>query len=331
MRVPPIAAIAVLCSACASGGGANPVSGWPHAVETRPLGAGTGERDAAAHEIVLASTALVADALDGPASSGGDDSGEPGSTGGQPSEDEATRLAKQVQNPVASLIAVPFESNWKTNAGAFDRTQYTLTIKPVYPQTLDEEWNWIHRALIPVMDQPRLFEGGYDRFGLGDVTYQGFLSPAKPGKLIWGAGPVVTFPTATDDVLGSGKWLAGPALLGLSSNGPWVYGALVTNQWQIASHDTGRPRVGIGSIQPFVNYNMKDGWYFKASPTLTANWKADDGGDVWTVPVGMGIGKIHRIGGQAMNFSIDVYHNVHAPDEGADWSVFFTVNFLFPK
>ena len=50
-------------------------------------------------------------------------------------------------------------------------------------------------------------------FGLGDIVYQGFFTPAKSGKVTWGVGPVLTFPTATDIRLGAGKWSAGPAAI----------------------------------------------------------------------------------------------------------------------
>src|SRR5262249_40392122 len=42
--------------------------------------------------------------------------------------------------------------------------------------------------------------------GLGDLNPSFFLSPAHPGKLIWGVGPTFLLPTATDPTLGQGKW-----------------------------------------------------------------------------------------------------------------------------
>ena len=40
---------------------------------------------------------------------------------------------------------------------------------------------------------------------MGDWNYSMFVSPAKPGSVIWGIGPSITFPTATDGQLGSRK------------------------------------------------------------------------------------------------------------------------------
>lgn len=47
--------------------------------------------------------------------------------------------------------------------------------------------------------------------GLGDFTYQLFISPANPGNIIWDVGPALTFPTATDPLLGNEIFAAGPA------------------------------------------------------------------------------------------------------------------------
>ena len=83
-------------------------------------------------------------------------------------------------------------------------------------------------------------------------------------------------------------------------------------------------------IQPFVNYNMADGWYLVSSPILTADWKADSS-DQWTIPVGGGVGKIIRIGKLPLNVSTHIYYNVESPENGSDWSARFQVQFLFPK
>ena len=44
----------------------------------------------------------------------------------------------------------------------------------------------------------------------------------------------MTFPTATESLLGNGKWEAGPSLVVLTTPGHWVIGALAKNQWSFA-------------------------------------------------------------------------------------------------
>ena len=79
-----------------------------------------------------------------------------------------------------------------------------------------------------------LFPGVESATGLGDINQTNYFSPSKPGGLIWGIGPTFTLPTASDRLLGRGKWSMVPAAVALSIQGPWVFGALTSNQWSFA-------------------------------------------------------------------------------------------------
>jgi hypothetical protein len=252
-----------------------------------------------------------------PAESGG---------GGQESQEE---LAKAAQNPVAKLISVPFQNNFNFGVGPNDVCQYILNIQPVIPISLSEDWNLITRTIMPVINQPSPAPGIPNASGLGDINPTFFLSPAKSGKLIWGVGPTFTFPTATDSLLGNGKWCAGPAVVALVMHKQWVIGALANQQWSFAGW--GSKDVSAMLIQPFINYNLPHGWYLVTAPIITANWKADSD-NRWTVPIGGGVGKIQRFGKLPLNIQLGAYWNAETPKEmGADWQLRFQVQFLFPK
>ena len=240
-------------------------------------------------------------------------------------EKGATELAKKLQNPVADLISVPFQNNFNFGYGSGDKMQYVLNIQPVIPQHVTGEWNWIHRTIIPFIDQP----APVNEFGLGDIQYQGFLSPAKPDKLIWGVGPVFQFPSATDDQLGTDKWSAGVGAVALRMDGPWVYGALVNNIWSFGGDDS-RSDVNQMLLQPFVNYNFGHGLAIGTSPIITANWEAPSG-QKWTVPLGAQISQIIPIDKIPVNFLLGAYYNIEKPDSGPDWSIRFQIVLLFPK
>ena len=122
-----------------------------------------------------------------------------------------TELAKKTRNPVADLISVPLQNNFNFSAGSKDRTVYVLNVQPVIPINLTEDWNLITRIISPIINQPSLFPETDSAFGLGDLNPTFFLSPAKPGALIWGVGPTFTLPTATDSLLGTSQWSMGPA------------------------------------------------------------------------------------------------------------------------
>ena len=243
--------------------------------------------------------------------------------------DETTELAQAAQNPVANMISLPLQNNTNFGIGPGDDTQNILNIQPVVPIGLGDDWNLITRTIAPVIYQPEIVDGTGSEFGLGDINATLFFSPAKPGKLIWGVGPVFSFPTATDDVLGTDKWSAGPSAIALTIQGPWVIGGLVSNLWSFAG-DGDRADVNQLLFQYFINYNMADGWYLSSAPIITANWEADSGNQ-WTVPFGGGFGKIFKIGKQPMNAQVQAFYNVEAPDNGPDWSLRLQLQFLFPK
>jgi len=255
-------------------------------------------------------------------------------------EDKETELVKQTQNPVADLISVPFQNNFNFEAGPKHNHQiYNLNFQPVIPIHIAENWNLIARIIQPVINIPSLAPGG-NATGLGDMNPTFFLSPAKPGGLIWGAGPTFTLPTATDKLLGNGKFSLGPAAVALTMQGHWVVGALINNQWSVAGWTSGH--VNQMLIQPFVNYNLPDHWYLVSAPILTANWAAAKAGDVWTAPLGGGVGKLFRLGEilplqgheiakLPINTQIQAFGNIARPEDGAKWQLRFQIQFLFPK
>ncbi len=240
-----------------------------------------------------------------------------------------SELAQKAQNPVADLISLPFQNNMNFNVGPQDETQNILNIQPVAPFSLTEKWNLITRTIVPIIWQPEFVPGRGRTTGLGDISFTGFFSPADAGRLIWGAGPILQFPSATDDALGSGKWAGGPSAVFLMMNPPWVNGVLINNVWSFAGSDT-RGDVNQMLIQPFANYNLPRGWYLVTAPIITANWEAA-GGNRWTIPIGMGAGKVLRLGRLPLNCSAQGYYNLDKPVTGGDWTLRLQIQVLLPK
>lgn len=255
-------------------------------------------------------------------------------------------LAKQSQNPVGDVVSLPFENNLMFGIGPSDSSAYVLNLKPVYPVRVGS-LNLINRLILPVIyaegqdvtlgaEQAQLLGfGGEIRlangsaFGLGDATYQAFFSPAEPGKVIWGVGPALVLPTATDNRFASDKWSAGLSAVVLAMPGRWVVGTLVQNVWSVAG-DGDADDVNQFMLQPFANYNLDRGWYLNTSPVITANWEADSN-ERWTVPLGLGIGRLVQHGRQPIDYRLAAYSNIEGPSFGSDWSLQFTVKLLFPK
>jgi hypothetical protein len=241
-------------------------------------------------------------------------------------------LAKATQNPVASLISVPLANVTDFNIGSFSRDRNTvLQFQPVVPISLGENWNLITRTIGALSFQPDITQNHGGTFGFGDINPSFFLSPAQPGKLIWGVGPTFLIPTASDDVLGTGKFSIGPAIVALVQPGKWTLGVLVNNLWSVAGSGS-RPDVNSMTLQYFINYNLKKGYYMTFQPIITANWNAPSR-NVWLVPVGGGVGRIMRLGFQPVNISVQAYGNAKRPDNfpSPTWQLKFQVAFLYPK
>jgi hypothetical protein len=238
-------------------------------------------------------------------------------------------LRKATQNPVADLISVPFQNNTSFGIGPYSRIQDVLEIEPVIPTHLTKNWMLINRLIEPLVWQPYPNSPTGGEYGFGDFNPEFFISPRKPKKIIWGVGPAIVAPTATNAVLGQGKLSVGPGFVALAQPHHWTLGVLTNNVWSVAGTGS-RPSVNQFLLQYFINYNMKKGWYTDIAPIITANWKASSG-NVWTVPVGGGLGRIMKIGYQPINMVVEFYGNVVHPSGASPWGMRVQISLLFPK
>ena len=247
------------------------------------------------------------------------------SGGGGKADDEA-ELAKKLQNPVASLISVPLQSNWDFGIGAANAMRYLVNVQPVIPFSLNAEWNLITRTIIPVIHAESPVEGGSDAGGLGDITQSFFFSPKEPvGGWILAVGPVALWPAATDSALGAGKWGAGPTVLALRQEHGWTYGLLANHIWSYAGW--GDQQVNASFLQPFVSFTTKKQTTLGINTESTYDW----GQSQWTVPINVFVKQLLKIGGKPVQFEVGYRYYAEKPDGGPDWGLRFTVTFLFPK
>jgi len=149
--------------------------------------------------------------------------------------------------------------------------------------------------------------------GLGDTLVNLFVSPIKPGALVWGAGPSILLPTRTDSTLGSNRVALGPALLLFYPSEPWNAGVVLQNGCSLGG--SGINRVNALGAQYLFNYNLPDAWYINSNATITSDWTIRSG-KRWTVPIGGGVGKIFNIGQQPVILSLQAFDNVVTPHGG---------------
>jgi hypothetical protein len=239
---------------------------------------------------------------------------------------DAVALAKATQNPVADLVSLPFQFNFNNGGGLGDETMFNLNFQPVIPIHLGSRVNLIARSIVPILSVPNP-NGGRDR-GMGDIQEQLFLAPSAAGKVVWGLGPMLSFPTATVPSATTGSWGLGPSGVFVINAGPFVLGGLVSQVWNIKDN-AGPPRTNIFSAQPFVNYNFGAGWALGLAPIITASWDADRS-NTWTLPLGGSVSKTLVFDKQPMTLSFQYYRNVIRPDGAPANQIRVVLNFLFP-
>lgn len=272
-------------------------------------------------------------------------------------------LVKQLANPVASLISVPFQNNFDFRIGPLSEGwKYTLNFQPVIPVKLNQDWNLIIRTIVPYVHQEDVFKGstpsfeqitdgipidlppaltkrlrgafdkatagapGHVQDGLGDILQSFFFSPSAPvGGWVLGFGPALLYPSATDDLLGSEKWAAGPTGLALRQSGGWTYGILANHLWSFAGNED-RRSVCATYLQPFLSYATKTKTTFGVAAESTYDWNESQ----WTVPLTASVSQLVKIGKLPVQFSVGGKYYVEGPSGAPEWGLRFTITPLFP-
>ncbi len=239
---------------------------------------------------------------------------------------EEAELAKKLVNPVSDLISVPLQNNWDFGIGPENAMRYTLNIQPVTPFSLSSDWNLIVRTIIPIIHAEAPVKGLDNKTGLGDILQSFFFSPKKPtgGGWLWGAGPVILYPSGTDG-LSAHKWAAGPSAVMLKQESGWTYGILANHIWSF--NGGGEQDISATFLQPFLAFTTKTATTLSVNTESSYDWE----GEQWTVPINLSISQLMKIG--ILPISLQVGGRVYAerPDGGPDWGLRFTVTFLLPK
>ena len=243
----------------------------------------------------------------------------------------ASELNRQLTNPVSTTWYLSNQfNNFELNNGHWNNN---WNFQPVLPVSLTKDWNLMTRPVMPFYNivPHETARGEFERAaGLGDLILLENLSPAHSGPWLLGAGPTFIFPTATSDFTGQGKWQAGPSgVLGyLTKN--FILG-IFPQQWWSLGGEHGRPNTNQLNLQPFAGVFVGDGWNIGYSGNILANWRAPSE-DIWTVPIGLGVGKVVKLGRLPVKIQLSVqYMAVHPQVSGQEWNVQLLIAPVIPK
>src|SRR5262250_1739691 len=250
------------------------------------------------------------------------------SSDGEPS---ASELNRKLTNPVSSIWSIQSQfNNFELNNGHWNNN---WLFQPVLPVSLTKDWNLITRPVMPfyniVPHETSPNEFNRDA-GLGDLALLELFSPANSGNWVLGAGPTAIFPTATSHFTGQGKWQLGPAFVAGYLTKEYFIGVF-PQQWFSFAGEHGRPDTNQMNLQPIASIFFGEGWDLGYSGNILINWTAPSE-DVWTVPIGLGLGKVMKFGRLPVKIQLAVqYIPVHPRISGQEWNVQVEITPVLPK
>jgi hypothetical protein len=246
-------------------------------------------------------------------------------------EESASELNRKLSNPVSSIWSISNQfNNFELNNGQWSNN---WNFQPVLPIGLTKDWNLITRPVMPfyniVPHETRPNEFARDA-GLGDLTLLELISPANSGNWVLGAGPTAIFPTATSVFTGQGKWQLGPSVVVGYLTKQYFIGVFPQQWWSIGGEHF-RADTNQMNLQPIATLFFREGWSFGYSGNILADWTAPSP-DVWTVPIGLGLGKVVKFGRLPVKIQLAVqYMPVHPRISGQEWNVQLQVTPVIPK
>jgi len=234
------------------------------------------------------------------------------------------------------LFVLPMEL--ERDGGAANGDATFLRLMPAYNFQINEDWQVVNLDLILLADapggrpgnpvNPEPVPGGRAR-GLSDWIHASFFNPTRETGPVVGVGFIASVPTATDPALGSGKWAIGPALRFSWRKDAWIIGAFGGQRWSFAGKED-RFDVNQLMIRGTVLYEPDGNWFFVSTPIITANWNSDRD-ERWLLPLGGGVGRKFRIGGNQWRTSVQFYGNVIKPKGAPDWSARLALTAVIPR
>ena len=245
----------------------------------------------------------------------------PGTDTNQPNE----ALAKELANPLANLIQVPFQYNYYQNAGPDKKdTVQAVLFQPVIPLAVNKDYNYIIR---PVVTLETIGNGsGGSQSGMGPTMVETFFSPNTNSDFLWGAGPVLQIPSSAYQY-GSKQWGAGVSAVAMYRPGHWTMGLLGYQTFNIGGSSLGGT-ANNSYLQPFIAFTAKTA----TTVTLMAQGSFNNDAKTSSVPIYLTVSQLFRVDKLPVQFSIGpAYYAASAPNGPSGWGGRASISFVLPK
>lgn len=235
-------------------------------------------------------------------------------------------IAKQLANPIANMISVPFQFEYNRGMGANQQGKdQTVLLQPVAPINLGGGDLFIVRPILAAVNLNSVY--GQSGFGVSSITLETFYAPNTGSSWIWGVGPYLSAPLNSNGFYGSQQTGAGVTGVVLNRDGPWTYGLLGYQSWSVGGDPTYGTQNNLYG-QPFLAYTTKDSWTYSANMQAQYNYDAHRTSN----PLYAGISKLEVFGELPVQFSAGaMYYLSSIPGGPAGWGARATVTFVLPK
>ena len=245
---------------------------------------------------------------------------------GNPTTQAESNLVNQANAPISSLFQVRLQDSYVPAFQGRLRGQgnsFSIALSMPLPEYRLLPLPQLSLLTIPAAATLPLPSG--ELTGFGDVRFVDIGVIDAGHHLLVGAGPTFVFPTANEPATGQGKWQAGPAAAAAIVLPRWLIGVIAQNPISFAG-DAAQPAANALFLQPFITYQLGDGWFVRSEPLMIFDWETNK----HLLPVDGGIGRVFKIGPQYVNCFIEPAWNVSSDGPAPRYAITFGFSLLYP-
>ncbi len=169
--------------------------------------------------------------------------------------------------PTENITSLEIKPRFKAKDDRDNNVSYTVEIKPSFK--LNRHWKF--GAEIPIARQGNDTDTAK---GLGDIMVSGTYVNYTPQKVFsYGLAMELTAPTATDRLLGDGKWVAEPEVFGVWELSPNFFVEAEYRHIFSFAGSSGRDDTNESRYRMIFGITGNSGWWFEFDPRYTVDYQ----------------------------------------------------------